>query len=65
MKSRKELTSDEHLSIALLNQSNVIVHFVDNGEIADYGGLIELINDDAVKINGMYYTKRACRFYLR
>ncbi|MFB9330113.1 hypothetical protein ACFFSY_29570 [Paenibacillus aurantiacus] len=65
MKARRELTSDAHLSIALLNHSKVIVHFKDNDEIADYGGPIELINDDAVKINGMYYTKRACRFYLR
>ena len=36
----------------------------EDGEIANYGGLIEEVNAVSVLNNGMYYTKAICRFYV-
>ncbi|MGO4374494.1 hypothetical protein AB4Z21_27815 [Paenibacillus sp. MCAF20] len=36
-----------------------------DGEIIDYGGLIEQQDELTVTINGMYYVKTACEFKVR
>jgi len=59
-----QLFTESELKRAMLAQRPVIVKYED-GEIADYGGTIEEITRIAVKINGEYYTKAACRFYIR
>ncbi|MBO7745824.1 hypothetical protein I8J29_16570 [Paenibacillus sp. MWE-103] len=60
----QELYLETDLKRAKLAQLPVMVKY-DDGEIADYGGPIQELNKDAVKINGMYYTKATCRFYVR
>lgn len=60
----QELYLEVDLKKAKLAQLPVLVKYED-GEIADYGGPIEELKKDAVKINGMNYTKTACRFYVR
>lgn len=60
----QQLYRESELKRAKLAQLPVIVLYED-GEIADYDGSIEDIRRDSIKINGMYYTKAACRFYVR
>ncbi|QYR20272.1 hypothetical protein KZ483_20935 [Paenibacillus sp. sptzw28] len=60
----QELYLEIDLKKAKLAQLPVLVKYDDSGEIADYGGTIEELTADAVKINGMYYTKAACRYYV-
>lgn len=59
------LFSDIDLKKAKIAQLPVLVKWADIDEIADYGGPIEKISSDAVKINGMHYKKDACRYYVR
>ncbi|UVI28151.1 hypothetical protein [Paenibacillus spongiae] len=60
----KELTTAAHLMAAMAEDKNIIIYYKD-GSIADYGGPIEVITENAVKVNGMYYLNAACRYYLQ
>jgi hypothetical protein len=65
LKPGHHIWTETDLKKAKLTQQPVLVKYEDNGEIADYGGPIEEINEIAVKINGTYYTKAVCRFFVR
>lgn len=57
------LTTDAHLEAAMFNKTPVVAW--QDGEIIDYGGLIEKMDDKTVTINGMHYVKAACEFKVR
>lgn len=57
------LTTRAHLEAAMHNKSNVNVW--QKGRIIEYGGAIESLSDDAVKINGDYFLLEACEFRIR
>lgn len=61
-KSNFSLSTDAHLEAAMFNRQLVQAWYISGNEIADYGVLIEEINDISVKINGIYYAKAACEF---
>lgn len=61
----QELYLEIDLKKAKLAQLRLRVQWIDTGEIADYGGPIEEIKTTAIKINGRYYAKHLCRFYVR
>jgi hypothetical protein len=62
-KSGFALTSDKYLSAAMFNQTPVVAY--QDGEIIDYGGVIEKQDEHTVTINGMHYVKAACEFKIR
>lgn len=57
------LSSDDHISAAMFNRTAVIAR--QDGEILDYGGVIEKQDEHTVTINGMHYVKAACEFMVR
>ncbi|OBZ08062.1 hypothetical protein A7975_27445 [Bacillus sp. FJAT-26390] len=57
------LTTHEHLAAAKFNQTPVVAW--QDGEIIDFGGVIEKQDDHTVTINGMHYVKAACEFKVR
>lgn len=57
------LTTDEHISAAMFNKTPVVAW--QDGEIIDFGGVIEKCNEQTVTINGMHYVKAACEFKVR
>ncbi len=62
-KSGFTLTTDAHLSAAMFNQTPVVAW--QDGEIIDYGGVIEKQDEHTVTINNMHYVKAACEFKVR
>ncbi|MDQ0114378.1 hypothetical protein [Paenibacillus harenae] len=62
-KSGFTLSTDSHLSAAMFNKTPVVAW--QDGEIIDYGGLIEKQDEHTVTINGMHYMKAACEFKVR
>lgn len=57
------LRDDQDLDYAIALRHNVSVW--ENGQIANYGGLIEKHTEHAVKINGVYYAKGTYEFRVR
>jgi hypothetical protein len=57
------LDTPEKIAAAIFNRTPVDVW--QNGEIVDYGGVIELQTEGAVKINGSYYLKENHEFRIR
>lgn len=62
-KSGFSLTTDAHLAAAQHNQTPIVAW--QDGEIIDYGGVIEKQDENTVTINGMHYVKAACEFKVR
>lgn len=62
-KSGFTLTTDFHLTAAMFNKTPVVAW--QDGEIIDYGGVIEKQDENTVTINGMHYMKAACEFKVR
>jgi hypothetical protein len=62
-KSGFNLQTDAHLSAAMFNQTAVVAF--QEGEIIDYGGVIEKHDEHTVTILGMHYVKTACEFKVR
>ncbi|SDW79797.1 hypothetical protein [Paenibacillus sp. CF384] len=60
----QELYLESELKRVKLAQLPIVVKYLE-GEIADYGGPIQELNEHSVRVNDMYYTKAACRFYIR
>jgi hypothetical protein len=58
------LQSTADFDNAIWFQIPVIVHWPD-GEILDYGGVIESHTDDSVQINGEHYFKATVVFKVR
>lgn len=57
------LQSPHHLQVAMHNSLPVEVW--QRGKLLDYGGPIESISTDAVKINGVKYLRSTCEFRIR
>lgn len=57
------LSSDAHLSEAMHDRLPVEVW--QRGRILDYGGPIEELSADNVRINGGWYIKAVCEFRVR
>ncbi|MBB6632777.1 hypothetical protein [Cohnella thailandensis] len=57
------LDTPEKLRAAMFNGSNVTIW--ENGKIADYGGPIEAIKDEFVRIGGIYYNSQQHEFRIR
>ena len=62
-KKNQVLTTSADFDNAIMFQIQVAVW--QNGEILDYGGIIELNSDESVKIQGNYYFKMNCEFRVR
>lgn len=54
------LTTDAHLSMAMLNSSRVSVWLQD--ELLDYGGVIKEFTELSVTINDGKYLRATCEF---
>ena len=57
------LTTDAHLDAAIFNKTIVIVW--QQGDVLDYGGLIEERTNNSVIVNGERYLKINCEFRVR
>jgi hypothetical protein len=57
------LRTDHHLQVAMHNRSHVEVW--QQGHLLDYGGPIEEISEQVVKINGVKYWRATCEFRIR
>ncbi|TNJ68210.1 hypothetical protein FE784_00670 [Paenibacillus hemerocallicola] len=57
------LRTDHHLQVAMHNRSPVEVW--QEGQLLDYGGPIEAINEQSVTINGVKYLHVTCDFKIR
>lgn len=57
------LKTDAQFEAAIFNKTPIIA--MQDGEITDYGGVIEKQNEHTVTINGMHYMKAACEFKVR
>ncbi|MGO4181204.1 hypothetical protein AB4Z17_08490 [Paenibacillus sp. TAF43_2] len=62
-KSGFSLTTDAHLLAAMFNKTPVVAY--QDNEIIDYGGVIQQIHPNTIKINGMHYLKANCDFKIR
>lgn len=57
------LSSDHHFKVAMHN--SLLVEVWLHGELLDYGGPIEAINDHFVTIQGAKYPRSTCKFKIR
>lgn len=62
-KSGFTLSTDAYLSAAQFNKTPIVAW--QDGEIIDYGGIIEKQDEHTVTILGMHYMKAACEFKIR
>lgn len=59
----QRILDDADLDYAIHFKQPVIVF--QNGEIIDYGGVVESYTDESVRINGVYFLRRNCEIRVR
>jgi len=60
----KVITHDIEFHTAALNKQVVAVYMKTNLELIEHGGLIEDISADSIKINGNYFMRENCEFWI-
>lgn len=66
-KKTKIISHDVEFHTAALNKQAVVVYMVngvDYPELFEEGGYIENINPETIKINGSYFMRKNCEFWI-